>query len=80
MLVLVRPVLDVALSLTLILTGFACAYVALSMPRNRVERGLVILIAMVIMYFSALAGLVAGFVASVALLGREAWREPKGGV
>ena len=80
MLVLVRPVLDVALSLTLILTGFACAYVALSMPRNRVERGLVILIAMVIMYFSALAGLVVGFVASVALLGREAWREPEGGV
>ena len=80
MLVLVRPVLDVALSLTLILTGFACAYVALSMPRNRVERGLVILIGMVIMYFSALAGLVVGFVASVALLGREAWREPKGGV
>ena len=80
MLVLVRPVLDVALSLTLILTGFACAYVALSMPRNRVERGLVILIGMVIMYFPPLAGLVVGFVASVALLGREAWREPKGGV
>ncbi|MCH8315979.1 MAG: UbiA family prenyltransferase, partial [Planctomycetes bacterium] len=29
---LFRPVLDVAFSLTLILTGFACAYVALSMP------------------------------------------------
>ena len=80
MLVLVRPVLDVALSLTLILTGFACAYVALSMPRNRVERGLVILIGMVIMYFPPLDGLVVGFVASVALLGREAWREPKRGV
>ncbi len=80
MLLLVRPVLDVALSLTLILTGFACAYVALSMPRNRVERGLVILIGMVIMYFSTLAGLVVGFIAAAALLGREAWREPEQGV
>ena len=70
---LFRPVLDVAFSLTLILTGFACAYVALAMPRNRIERALAVLIGMVIMYFSTFVGLVVGFAASAALLGRRAW-------
>ena len=70
---LFRPVLDVAFSLTLILTGFACAYVALSMPRNRIERGLAVLVGMLIMYFSTLVGIAVGFVGAAALLGREAW-------
>ena len=75
---LFRPVLDVAFSLTLILTGFACAYVALAMPRNRIERALTVLIGMIIMYFSTFLGLVAGFAASAALLGRRAWEsEPE---
>lgn len=71
---LFRPVLDVAFSLTLILTGFACAYVALAMPQNRIERALTVVIGMVIMYFSTFIGLVVGFVASAALLGRHAWK------
>ena len=70
---LFRPVLDVGFSLTLILTGFACAYVALALPRNRVERALTVLIGMVIMYYSTFLGLVMGFAASAALLGRRAW-------
>jgi MFS family permease len=73
---LFRPVLDIAFSLTLILTGFACAFVALSMPQGRVERGMIVLIGMLIMYFSTLVGLVAGFLLAAALLGKEAWREP----
>jgi hypothetical protein len=73
---LFRPALDIALSLTLILTGFACAYVALSMPIGRIERGLAVLIGIVIMYFSTLIGLALGFVLTAALLGKDAWREP----
>lgn len=76
---LFRPVLDIAFSLTLILTGFACSYVALSMPHGRVERGLIVLVGIVIMYFSTLAGLAVGFVLTVALLGKQAWREPVAG-
>ena len=77
---LFRPVLDVAFSLTLILTGFACAYVALAMPRDRIERGLIVLIGMVIMYFPTSVGLLVGFAASAALLGRRAWEsEPEEG-
>ncbi len=73
---LLRPALDVAFSLTLLLTGFACAYVALAMPRDRIERGLVLVIAMAIMYFNTLTGLIVGFVLTAMLLGRGAWREP----
>ena len=74
---LFRPVLDVAFSLTLILTGFACAFVALSMPRNRIERGLAVLVGMLIMYFSTLVGLAVGFAGAAALLGRQAWSRDK---
>lgn len=77
LLALVQPVLDVALSLTLTLTGFTCAYVALAMPRNRTERGLVVLIGMVIMHFSTLAGIAVGLLTTGLLLGREGWRDPK---
>lgn len=73
---LFRPVLDIAFSLTLILTGFACSYVALAMPHGRVERGLIVLVGIVIMYFSTLVGLAVGFMLTVALLGKQAWREP----
>jgi hypothetical protein len=73
---LFRPVLDIAFSLTLILTGFACGYVALSMPYGRVERGLIVLVGIVIMYFSTLVGIAVGFVLTVALLGKQAWSEP----
>ncbi|HEX9734301.1 MAG TPA: hypothetical protein VGG06_20205 [Thermoanaerobaculia bacterium] len=69
-----RPVLPVAFSLTLILTGFACAYVALSMLHDRVERGVAVVIGMAIMAFSTTVGVLAGLVMTVALLGRQAWK------
>ena len=75
MLELLRPVLDVAFSLTLILTGFACAYVAQAMLKDRLERGIGLIVGMTIMYFSTLTGLVIGFALTAALLGREAWRD-----
>jgi hypothetical protein len=74
---LFRPVLDIALSLTLILTGFACSYVALSMPQGRVERGLIVLIGVIIMHFSTLVGIGVGLVLVAALLGKAAWSEPE---
>ncbi len=79
LLALFRPVLDIAFSLTLILTGFACGYVALSMPYGRVERGLIVLIGVVMMYFSTLVGIAVGFLLTVALLGKQAWSEPAQG-
>ena len=39
-----QPLLYVALALTLMLTAFACAYVAMSIPRNNTSRGTVLLI------------------------------------
>jgi hypothetical protein len=76
---LFRPVLGIAFSLTLILTGFACGYVALSMPQGRVERGLIVLVGIVMMYFSTLVGIAVGFLLTVGLLGKQAWREPAAG-
>ncbi|MEM7351002.1 MAG: hypothetical protein AAF657_09370 [Acidobacteriota bacterium] len=70
---LLRPVLEVAFSLTLILTGFACAYVALAMVKTRVERGLAVMIGMVVTVYSTAWGLGAGLVMTVLLLGRTAW-------
>ena len=72
---LYQPVLGVALSLTLLLTGFACSYVALAIPRNRVEIGLTVLTGAVIATHSAWLGLIVGLVASILLLGKDAWRE-----
>ena len=72
---LYQPVLGVALSLTLLLTGFACSYVALAIPRNRVETGLTVLTGAVIATHSAWLGLIVGLVASILLLGKDAWRK-----
>ena len=79
---LLRPVLNIAFSLTLLLTGFACAYVALAMVKERTERGVVVLVGMLIMYppffresqFSIGLGLLAGLAITIALLGRDAFR------
>ncbi len=72
---LYQPVLAVALSLTLLLTGFACSYVALAIPRNRVEISLTVLTGAVIATHSAWLGLIVGLVASILLLGKDAWRK-----
>jgi hypothetical protein len=71
---LLRPALDVAFSLTLILTGFACGYVALGMLHERTERGLALLIGVAILFFSTFAGLMLGLALTAALLGPGAWK------
>ena len=76
LLFLLRPTLDIAFSLTLLLTGFACAYVALAMLEDRLERGIALLAAATIMYFSITTGLLVGIALTLALIGPSAWRNP----
>lgn len=71
---LLRPALDVAFSLTLLLTGFGCAYVALALVEDRIERGIAVFCAILMLQTSFFVGLAAGLVLTLALLGRAAWR------
>lgn len=64
-----KPLLGIALSLTLILTGFACAYVAMAIPREPAERGVVLLTGMGIALFAPWVGLLIGIVATLTITG-----------
>ena len=55
-----KPLLGVALSLTLVLTGFACAYIAMSIPRDNASRGTVVLIGAALAFFEPWMGLLIG--------------------
>ena len=48
-----KPLMQMALTLTLILTGFACAYVAMAIPKKNSEMASALLIAVFITFFSA---------------------------
>ncbi|MFP6580982.1 MAG: hypothetical protein VCD00_00335 [Candidatus Hydrogenedentota bacterium] len=63
------PMLPIALSLTLVLTGFACAYVAMSMPKNETERGVVLLGATALAFLDPAPGLVVAVLTVFLLLG-----------
>lgn len=64
-----QPLLGVALSLTLVLTGFACAYVAMSIPKNNTSRGTVVLIGAALAFFEPWIGLTFGVLATILLVG-----------
>ncbi|MCK5860659.1 hypothetical protein [Abyssibacter sp.] len=64
-----KPLMGIALSLTLVLTGFACGFVAMAIPRNPTERGVVLLTGVAIAVFPAWVGLLVGIGATVALTG-----------
>jgi hypothetical protein len=64
-----KPLMPIALALTLVLTGFACAYVAMAIPKNATERGLVLLGGTAIALFSPFTGMAIAFLATFALLG-----------
>jgi hypothetical protein len=64
-----QPLLGVALSLTLVLTGFACAYVAMSIPTNNTSRGTVVLIGAALAFFAPWIGLTFGVIATLVLVG-----------
>jgi len=64
-----KPLFGIALSLTLFLTGFACAYVAMAMAREPTERGVVLLTGMALALFEPWIGLLVGLLATVLLVG-----------
>ncbi len=64
-----EPLLNIALSLTLMLTGFACAYIAMSIPKENTSRGTVVLIGVSLAFFEPWIGLLVGIVATLLLVG-----------
>ena len=60
-----------ALTLTLILTGFACAYVAMTIPKKNSEMATALLIAFFITFYSAWIGLLIGLVLTIFVDGLE---------
>ncbi len=71
-----RPLLGVALSLTLVLTGFACAYIAMAIPRNNTSRGAVVLIGVGLALFEPWVGLLFGIVTTLLLVGWDRNPDP----
>lgn len=69
-----KPFMPIALVLTLILTGFACSYVALAMPKGKEERGVMLLTAFFLVFFEPWVGLVVGILAALLLIGADAFR------
>ena len=68
---LMKPLMQMALTLTLILTGFACAYVAMAIPKKNTEMASALLIAVFITFFSAWIGLLVGILLSVVVIGLD---------
>lgn len=66
---LLQPMLPVALSMTILLTGFACGYLAMVLPRNNVERGVAMVTGMVLALFGALEALIVGGAMTVIMCG-----------
>ena len=68
---LMKPLMQMALILTLILTGFACAYVAMAIPKKNSEMASALLIAVFITFFSAWIGLLIGILLSIFVVGTD---------
>lgn len=66
---LLEPLLPLALAVTLILTAFACASLALSLVEDATERGAMVITAMAFSVFEPWLGLLVGFVTIAALCG-----------
>lgn len=64
-----RPMLPIALALTLVLTGFACAYVSMEMVRGRTGRGTAMLGGTALALFSPWVGLSIAVLAVLLLTG-----------
>lgn len=67
---LLQPLLPLALAITLILTGFSCAMLALSLVKDATERGVMVVIAIALSVFNEpWVGMLVGLVTVFALLG-----------
>ncbi len=63
-----KPLLSIAFALTLIMTGFACASVAMAIPRSSEERAAVLFTGAALLFLSPWVGLALGIVAAVTLV------------
>jgi len=66
---LLQPLLPLALAVTLILTAFACATLALSLVEDATERGAMLITAMAFSVFEPWLGLLVGLITVTALCG-----------
>ncbi len=72
-----RPLMSITLSLTLVLTGFACSYVGLGMQRTPIQRGVVVLIGFSIaMIPNPWIGVAVAVIATLSLCGWQIERPP----
>ncbi len=71
LLTLLKPLMGIALLMTLLLTGFACANVALSKARTSIDYGVMLLTAACLNVFNPWQGLLLGIVATVLLVGMD---------
>ena len=71
-----KPLLGIALSLTLVLTGFACAYIAMAIPKNNTSRGAVVLIGAALAFFEPWIGLLIGIATTLLLVGWDRNPDP----
>jgi hypothetical protein len=74
---LLQPLLPVALAVTLILTAFACATLALSLVQDATERGAMVITAMAFSVFEPWLGLMVGVVTIAALCGPKVFMPNK---
>lgn len=70
-----KPFLYIALMITLILTGFACAYVAIEMAKGREQKGVMLITAFFLVTFEPWVGLVVGLLSVILLLGPAAFKK-----
>ncbi|WP_026375337.1 hypothetical protein [Aestuariibacter salexigens] len=75
---LLEPLLPVALAVTLILTAFACATLALSLVTDATERGAMVITAMAFSLFEPWAGLLIGLFTIAALCGPSVFLPKRG--
>ncbi len=74
---LLKPMLPVALSLTILLTGYACGYVSIAMTKNSEERGVMMATGAALAFLGAWQAIVIGLIMTIALIGPDAFRVAK---
>lgn len=74
---LLEPLLPVALAVTLILTAFACATLALALVTDATERGAMVITAMAFSLYEPWQGLLIGIFTIVALCGIDVFKPAK---
>ena len=77
---LLQPLLPIALAVTLLLTGFACATLALTTVTDTTERGAMVLTAMAFALFDPWTGLLAGLATILVVVGPQVFMQKKSNV